>query len=277
MPPPTLAPPGGGGYVPPMTMPSSPEEPQPPGREPIFNLPGVVTASILALGAVHVLRALLPPEADEWIVRAFAFVPFRLTGAAPQEFPGGTGGAAWTFVTYAVLHANVGHIVVNGVWLAAFGTPLARRLGTSRFLLLSLAGAFAGAVAHWATHVGGLQPIVGASAAVSAHFAATCRFAFASGGPLSAVPSPEPQRAPPLLLAIGDRRVLAFIGAWFGINLLFGVLSQFDGGPLPDAIAWEAHIGGFLVGLLAFPLFDPVARSRPPADDGLSPPGGDDT
>ena len=52
-------------------------------------------------------------------------------------------------------------------------------------------------------------------------------------------------------------RVLIFLGVWFGLNLLFG-LGSFGIDGSDQAIAWQAHIGGFLAGLLAFPLFDPV-------------------
>jgi membrane associated rhomboid family serine protease len=63
-----------------------------------------------------------------------------------------------------------------------------------------------------------------------------------------------------------DPRILAYQAVWFGVNLLFGLgavsMPGLDGG----AIAWEAHVGGFLAGLLAFSLFDPV-RPPPPAQD----------
>jgi membrane associated rhomboid family serine protease len=50
--------------------------------------------------------------------------------------------------------------------------------------------------------------------------------------------------------------VLLFLAVWFGINLLFGL------GSLPitgsdNTVAWQAHIGGFLAGLLLFSWFDP--------------------
>jgi membrane associated rhomboid family serine protease len=53
--------------------------------------------------------------------------------------------------------------------------------------------------------------------------------------------------------------IILFVGVWLGLNLLFGT------GLVPIAgegvqIAWEAHVGGFVFGLLAFSLFDPVGR-----------------
>jgi membrane associated rhomboid family serine protease len=54
--------------------------------------------------------------------------------------------------------------------------------------------------------------------------------------------------------------VVTFLLAWFGLNLLFGIGSVSQG--IADgAVAWDAHIGGFLAGLLLFPLFDPVRRA----------------
>ena len=64
--------------------------------------------------------------------------------------------------------------------------------------------------------------------------------------------------APPLLIALMDRRVMVFLAVWFGLNILFGLLAG-DGVLTANAIAWEAHIGGFLAGLAVFRLFDPIA------------------
>jgi membrane associated rhomboid family serine protease len=55
--------------------------------------------------------------------------------------------------------------------------------------------------------------------------------------------------------------VLAFLLVWFGINLLFGV-GAFGMAGVEQAIAWQAHIGGFLAGLLAFSAFDPIPLAR---------------
>ena len=47
---------------------------------------------------------------------------------------------------------------------------------------------------------------------------------------------------------------------WFGLNLLFGLGSLSIAGA-NQAVAWEAHLGGFLAGLLLFSAFDPVRRA----------------
>ena len=61
-------------------------------------------------------------------------------------------------------------------------------------------------------------------------------------------------------MVLRDPRVLAFLVVWFALNLIFGIGSlSLDGGD--QEIAWQAHIGGFLAGLLAFALFDPVKAS----------------
>ena len=77
----------------------------------------------------------------------------------------------------------------------------------------------------------------------------------------------EAYRVPaiPLVHVLSDARVLIFLGVWFGINLMFGLGSlSFTGGDQP--VAWQAHIGGFLAGLLLFSWFDP-APNRPQYDD----------
>jgi len=60
----------------------------------------------------------------------------------------------------------------------------------------------------------------------------------------------------PLRDVLRDQRVLTFILFWFLSNLIFGVGAQPLG--LSDgSIAWQAHVGGFLAGLLLFSAFDP--------------------
>jgi membrane associated rhomboid family serine protease len=236
--------------------------------EPIFNIPPVVVATIAVFAFVHAVRTLaLTAEQDIEFLLQFAFIPARYDPSLLPRgmFPGGAGAEIWTFVTYAFIHGDLMHLGVNVVGLLPFGTAVARRFGPARFLALFAATATAGAITHLATHGRELVPMIGASAAVSGFMAAAIRFAFQKGGPLGMFRRTDPAAyripAAPLSVALRDFRVLAFLIVWFGFNTLFGIGSVNMPG-VEQTIAWQAHIGGFLAGLLLFALFDPVPRQR---------------
>ena len=237
-------------------------------REPIFNVPTAVAATLAVLVLVHVVREwALTPQQDARLLMWFAFIPARYAAAvtATAGAVAGLGPQIWTFLTYALIHGDWAHLGLNGVWLLAFGTPVARRFGTPRYLALFALTAAAGAAAHFATHANAFVPVIGASASISGFMAAAMRFVFQRAGPLGSIGRNDPQsyRVPalPLIAVLRDPRVLAFLAVWFGLNILFGVGSlSIDGGE--QQVAWQAHIGGFLAGLIAFPLFDPIRSAR---------------
>jgi len=225
--------------------------------EPMFNVPPVVAATAAVLVLIQIVRDfVLPESADLAALAWFAFIPARYdpTPLLHGAYPGGVAADFWTFLTYALLHGNWLHLGLNSVWLLAFGTPVARRFGTMRFLGLFAASAAAGAIAHLVTHTGDRAPMVGASAAISGFMAAAIRFVFQPGGPLDLwrahgeVSHLVP--AAPLSATLRDPRILAFLAVWFGLNLLFGVASL----PILDSeqpVAWQAHVGGLIVGAIA--------------------------
>lgn len=236
-------------------------------REPLFNIPSVVITLIAVLAGIHAVRTLLlTDEQNIEFLLTFAFIPVRYDASVVPggAFPGGSGAEVWTFVTYSLIHADWMHFGVNSVWLLPFGSALARRFGTIRFLAFFAVTAAAGAGLHLATHAGEQFPMIGASASVSGAMAAAMRFAFQRGGPLNMMRTGDDQdyRVPaiPLVRMLTDARVLIFVGVWFAINIIFGVGSfSITGNEQP--VAWQAHIGGFLAGLLLFTWFDPPGRS----------------
>lgn len=244
-------------------------------KEPIFNVPPAVIATVVVLVAVHALRVLALTEAqDEQVLLAFAFIPARY-GTDPQfsgAFPGGFGADLWTFFSYAFLHANLMHIGLNLAWLLPFGSALARRFGTWRYFLFMLVTAAAGALAHLASHFGEMVPMIGASAAISGAMAGAMRFVFQSGGPLFGRGADHAgYRAPaaPLLATLRDFRFLLFLAVWIGLNALFGFGALPTGMEQGQEVAWQAHIGGFFAGLILFSAFDPVVpRVAPNTEPG---------
>ena len=150
-------------------------------------------------------------------------------------------------------------------------------LGPLRFLALFLLAGIAGAVAFLVVHPFGLEPVVGASAAISGAVAAAMRFAFEPGAPLGpgrnfSVADDRAYSVPalPLSRVFRDGRAVTFLLVWFGCNILFGAFARPLG--IGDAsVAWEAHIGGFLFGLLAFSFFDPMPDQTPALEPELEP------
>jgi membrane associated rhomboid family serine protease len=240
-----------------------------PTRERILNVPAVIVALVVVFGLVHAIFTLLLNERQtNDALLLFAFIPARydLNLQLGEPWPGGVAADIWTFVTYALLHGDLNHLLFNSVWLLAFGSPVACRFGLWRFLAFFAATAAGGAGAHLVTHFGQFLPMIGASAAISGAMAAAMRFAFQRGGPLAiwrGQPGGYDVPALPLSECLRDTRVLAFLLVWFGVNALMG-LGSFTMPGLEHAIAWQAHIGGFAVGLLAFALFDPVSRAHHP-------------
>jgi len=237
--------------------------------EPIFNVPPAVLATIAALLVVHGVRMLILTRAeDEWVLLTFAFIPARydIAGEAIGSLPGGFGAELWSFFTYAFLHADLLHIGLNLAWLLPFGTALARRFGAWRYTVFMLVVAVAGAFAHLITHASAMVPMIGASAAISGAMAAALRFVFQRGGPLGlwrGEISNDAYRVPAasLVATLRDPRFLIFFGTWMGLNLLVG-LGTVSIGDEGQEIAWQAHIGGFIAGLLLFNAFDPIAPRR---------------
>jgi membrane associated rhomboid family serine protease len=254
----------------------STDRPAGPAREPYFNVPGVIVATLALLLSVHLVRELiLPTLQDVRFLRLFAFIPARYdTSLVPGgAYPGGAYAEIWTFFTYSLIHGDFVHLGANTIWLLPFGTAIARRFGPLRYLAFFAVTAACAAAVHLATHAGEDIPMVGASGAISAMMAASMRFVFQPGAPLGLFRTEDDQsyraRALPLGAAFRDLRVVVFIAVWFGLNTLIGLGSISIAGE--QSVAWQAHIGGFLGGLLLFAVFDPVsrhARDRSRADAG---------
>ncbi len=217
----------------------------PPQKEyvPALNVPTVVAALIVAMISVHVFRVwLLPKEFEQDFLLLFAAIPARY-GESGGQFPFPL--ANWyTPLSYSFLHGDWTHIIFNLLWMLAFGSPVAVRFGTIGFLALFVAGAVSGFAAHLVTHIDSFGPMVGASGAVSAFMGTAIRLGRDVHQPVLSLKS-----------SFQNRGFLAFVGIWFAVNFLIaqapGLVAAEDA-----QIAWQAHVGGFLVGLLGFHLFD---------------------
>ncbi|MGI9409470.1 MAG: rhomboid family intramembrane serine protease, partial [Hyphomicrobiaceae bacterium] len=193
-------------------------------NEPVVNAPLVVVVLLAVLAAIHVVRLLIGPELDQAVVVQLAFFPIRFS-AAGAELPGGYVVAATSLVTHALLHADWLHLVLNGAWLLAFGSLVARRTMAVGFLLLVALSAAIGALTYLAVNGIERAAVIGASGAVSGLMGASFRLIFTGfdlGGMAALQHYPHLVPRLPLMVALRDTRVLVAIGVWVGVNLLFG-------------------------------------------------------
>lgn len=223
----------------------------PSRREPIFNLPRIMVLALGLIWALHFVRtSVLTRGQDLGLLVETAFIPLRYAVPLSQQSPAWL----WSPVTYSFLHGNLAHLIVNSIWMAAFGAVVARRIGTARFCLFWVASAVAAVALHLVLHWGEEIPVIGASGVVSGLMGAAARFAFPSGGRFHRERAHFLPRLS-ILESLSNRTVIAYLAIWFGIN----ALAAFGFGADPRStttIAWEAHIGGFLCGFLGFALFD---------------------
>lgn len=240
-------------------------------KQPVFLLPSVITMLIASLWVVHAGASFaLDLEGLGNLRIWFGFIALRVL--VPDVVPGGFLPAIWSLFTHAFLHADWMHLIVNTAWLAIFGTPVARRYGTVPVLAVFLLGAAAGALVMTISQLADINQftvLIGASGGVSALTGAAMRFVFqpliVHRDPETGVPQIVGRRTASIVGMFQNVRSRAFILIWIGLNLAIPIMPLFGGADIP--IAWQAHIGGFIAGLLLPSLFDAqLKRARAQAE-----------
>jgi membrane associated rhomboid family serine protease len=193
-------------------------------RQPMFNVPAATKALVIANVVVFAAMLALPQGWSDAAADLLGFVPAR--------YPSLTFWALVDPVTYQFIHAGFAHIAVNMLALVAFGAGVEQRLGRWRFLVFYLVCGIAGAATEWALGPGSQEAMVGASAAISGLFGGILR------------------------LAAFRRGFWLLVALWLVMNLVAGVSGL---GAEGEPVAWVAHVGGFVAGLLLYPLMLPRA------------------
>lgn len=240
-----------------------------PERQPFLRIPAATTGLLVLLVAAHIARVLAPASSAQAIVYNYAFYPARYSHAflvAHGNHSQSFWDRAIPFVSYNFLHGSFTHLAINCVWLLPFGSLVARRFGALLFFAYFLLCGAAGALAYLFSNWGSIEPMIGASAAISGLMGAGFRviaaieandmqsysqsLALAQGGELNLAPLFSP-------------RLLLWSALVVAINVLVG--RQWGFGPGAQMIAWQAHLGGYFAGLLLAGPFDYLARQLRPA------------
>jgi membrane associated rhomboid family serine protease len=219
--------------------------------------PPVVTWLLIsANAAVFALELSLPPEKRESLFYMMGIVPRRYAHPEWAEWVGLPVHDYWPFLTSMFLHGGWLHVLSNMWVLWIFGDNVEDRMGPLRFLIFYLLCGVAAGLVHFFTDRQSEVPAVGASGAIAGVMGA-----YFVMFPFARVIVVLPILFYPLFFELP---AVVFLAIWFLTQLFSGTLAL----AAPDefrGIAWWAHIGGFVTGILAFGPFlrDPAHATRP--------------
>ncbi len=195
----------------------------------MLNAPPVTMGSVLVIGTIFLALWLGPELWSHVALHFLSVVPSRIAAILADPVRIETLPVAASLVTHALIHVEPVHFLMNAGFLLAFGSVCERLFGPPRFLLLLAASAAGGAVVQIAADWGERVLMHGASGAVSGCMGGVVAILLAD---------PRQQRR---------RFALSFVAVMFVLNLVFGLFGPalFE---VNAQVAWQAHIGGFVVG-----------------------------
>lgn len=201
-----------------------------------------VTVALIVLNCMVYIFGLLNPSAQRDVLYSYGAIPAEMLSFSPGHFP--------NIVTSMFLHGGFFHVAGNMLYLWIFGNNIEDRLGHSRYLLFYLLCGVIAAYSHAVTEPSSVIPMIGASGAVS--------------GILGAYLLLYPHAKVHTIIFFGFFiDVVMFpavivIGLWALLQIVNGIISKGLAGQA--GVAWFAHIGGFLFGILTVRAWLPKRR-----------------
>ena len=214
---------------------------------PTYSFPWVTITIILANIGVFVWQ-MLSPLSELAIVSRYGAIPYALTTFNEIQ-PISPFASVFTSM---FMHGGLFHLMGNMLFLWIFGDNIEDAFGHGRFLLFYLLSGVLAVYGHALTDATSLVPLVGASGAVA--------------GVLGAYLLLFPGARVSTIVFFGLFWVIqipAFyvIGLWAVVQFMNGIAST-AAGTQGGGVAWFAHIGGFLFGLLTVRLWLPARQRR---------------
>jgi len=227
---------------------------------PSRSVPVVTRALILINVIVFFFELMLSQNGLEQLLYLFGIVPARFTHpdwSADIDFPAGS---YWTILTYQFLHGGWLHIVANMWTLWIFGDNVEDRMGSLRFVIFYLiCGSIAG-FTQLLTNPDSTIPSIGASGAIAGVLGAYLMFF-----PTARLIVLFPIVFFPFFFEVP---AVLYLLLWFFIQLFSGT-ATLAGPQEVGGIAWWAHVGGFVSGMLLCRLFARRRRQLQPDEYGL--------
>jgi membrane associated rhomboid family serine protease len=229
---------------------------------PSAAMPTVTMTLIFVNVAVFLYQIGLTPRAEMAFLYRFALVPAvyanpdlaRQAGLDPYNY--------WPLITNTFMHGGFLHLILNMWTLWLFGIAVEGRLSALRFLLFYLACGAVGSLGHLLFNLSSTVPALGASGAIAGVLGGYARLF-----PRAKVTLVFPIIIFPLIFSVP---AVAYTAVWFALQVYRGTTTLGLGAAVGGGIAWWAHIGGFLAGLI---LVGVLARPGPPRPEPALPSG----
>jgi membrane associated rhomboid family serine protease len=210
---------------------------------PRHRFPAVNIALIVLNILIFFYQQMLPPEQLYSFIFTYGTVPANLTGSLlgilkPGFSSGALLAASIPLITANFLHGGWLHLLGNMLYLWIFGDNIEGRLGHLKYLLLYLFMGAASQLFHIFSSPFSTTPLVGASGAIAGVLGAYF-ILFPHARILTLVPLG-------FFITFVHLPAVIFLGFWFILQLFNASLQGVAMGA--QAVAWWAHIGGFLVG-----------------------------
>ncbi len=206
----------------------------------------IITYLLIALNILVFVFQTLLVQANESFVYQFALIPVELTSTFSLE-------NISNIFSSMFMHAGLAHIGGNMLYLWIFGDNVEDRLGSVRYLIFYILGGLIASLAHVITNPLSQVPTVGASGAIAAVL----------GAYLVLYPRQRVLTLIPLgfFLRLTMLPASLVLGVWFLLQFFQGVMTI--GGPDVGGVAFWAHIGGFVSGVLLSQIFKKPESSYP--------------
>lgn len=212
---------------------------------PSKNFP-LITLSIIALNVAFWFGLLTFGEEERRaLLMLLGVVPRRYTDAAWAAELGLDPGNYLPFLSSMFLHGGWLHIILNMWVLWIFGDNVEDRMGWVRFTVFYLVCGVISAIAQVIAHPETVLPMVGASGAIAGVMGAYL-FLYPRARVLTVIPI----FFYPLFIEIP---AVVFLLIWFVGQAISGIMAAVNG--VEGGIAWWAHIGGFIAGVLLHRIF----------------------
>ncbi len=206
----------------------------------------IVTIALIVINAtLFILESLLGPAADR-LVYTFGVVPAQLVQNWSNPL-------SWLpLITSMFLHGGWTHLIGNMLYLWVFGDNVEDRMGHTGFTIFYLLSGIVASLVQVVAAPQSTLPTIGASGAIAGVLGAYLLL-FPRARVRTLIPLP-------FWLSVVSIPAVVVLGGWFLIQFFNG-LASIGVSMQTGGVAWWAHIGGFVAGLVLMPVF---RQKRPP-------------